>query len=343
MPCPPFGCSDKLVRAHTGRANLTLITVPPRDSNSPERNSSDRIARDRIARDNNTPPIGLIGLGLMGGALAHRLMGAGFDVLGFDSNPDKAVLVPGIQIAASADEICLRCNRILLAVFDTAQIESVLVELETTAHPMIVLCVTSVEPRRIAFAAARAARYAITLVEAPLCGTSAQIEAGKSVGLIAGPDDAIESIKDILDVVCAQRFMMGSPGNAAKAQLALSLVLQLNRAALAEGLVFAQRLGLKPEEFLEVLRASPAASQVMAVKGEKMVRREYSPQSPVAHTLVAQNLKEAQFMIETAHRLGQNLPMMEVNAALLAAVIAQRGRDVDSAAVIEAIRASRPK
>ncbi len=288
-------------------------------------------------------PVGLIGLGLMGGALAHRLVGAGFSVLGFDSNPDKAVVLPGIEIAASADEICLRCSRIVLAVYDTAEVESVVLELETTAHRMIVLCTTTVEPRRIAFVAARAARYGITVVEAPISGTSAQIEAGKGMGLLAGPAEALGAVEDLLEAICPQRFRLGSPGNAAKAQLAINLVLQLNRAALAEGLVFAQRLGLRPEEFLEVLRNSPAASQVMAVKGEKMVRREYSPQSPVAHTLVAQNLKDAQFMIETAHRLGQNLPLMEVNAALLAAVIAQRGCEVDSAAVIEAIRASRPK
>lgn len=288
-------------------------------------------------------PIGLIGLGLMGGALAHRLAGAGFSVLAYDSNPDKAMLVPGIDIASSADQICLRCSRIVLAVYDTAQVEAILVELETTAHPMTVLCATTVEPRPIAFAAARAARYGITVLETPVSGTSAQIEAGKGVGLVAGPKDAIDAVRDVLDAICPQRFYMGSPGNAAKAQLAINLVLQLNRAALAEGLVFAQRLGLAPAEFLEVLRGSPAASQVMSVKGEKMVRREYSPQSPVAHTLVVQNLKDAQFMIETAHRLGQNLPMMEVNAALLAAVIAQRGCEVDSAAVIEAIRSSRPK
>ena len=110
-----------------------------------------------------------------------------------------------------------------------------------------------------------------------------------------------------------------------------------SRAALAEGLVFAERLGLSPAEFLTVLRESPAASAVMAGKGEKMVRREYTPQSHIAQTL-----KDAQIMIETAHRLGQNLPMMDANAALLAAAIAMRGGEVDSAAVIEAIRKSRP-
>jgi putative dehydrogenase len=288
-------------------------------------------------------PVGLIGLGLMGGALAHRLTGAGFGVLGFDSNPDMAAVLPGIEIARSADEICLRCSRIVIAVYNTDQVEGVILDLETTAHPMTAICTSTVEPRRIAFAAARASRYGITVVEAPILGTSAEIEAGRGVGLTGGTPEALEAVKPILDAISPLRFHMGSPGNAAKAHLAINLVLQLNRAALAEGLVFAQRLGLNPEEFLEVLRASPAASDVMDVKGEKMVRREYTPQTPVAHTLVPENLRDAQFMIETAHRLGQNLPMMEVNATLLAAVLAQRGSGVDSAAVIEAIRASRPR
>ena len=283
-------------------------------------------------------PVGLIGLGLMGGALAHRLLGAGFRVLGFDVNPDKALLLPGIEVAASADQICLVCRRIVLAVYDTPQVEAIVEELETTAHPMHVVCTTTVEPRRIAFAAARAARYGITLIEASISGTSAQVEAGKGVGLVAGPPGAIDEVADLLDAICPQRFFLGSPGNAAKAKLAVNLVLQLNRAALAEGLVFAERMGLVPAEFLGVLRGSQAASKVMDEKGDKMVRREYSPQSHIAQTL-----KDAKIMLETAHRLGQNLPMMEANAALLAIAIALGGDERDSAAVIEAIRSSRPK
>src|SRR3954469_18422027 len=149
-------------------------------------------------------PVGLIGLGLLGGALAHRLVGAGYRVLGFDTDPDKPVLMPGIEIAASADEICLRCKRIVLAVYDTTQVEAILVELETTAHPMVVLCAPTVEPRRIAFAAARAARYGISLVEFPISGTSAQIEVGKGLALLAGPDSAIASVTDLLDALCPQ-------------------------------------------------------------------------------------------------------------------------------------------
>lgn len=291
----------------------------------------------------NADRIGLIGLGLMGGALAHRLIGAGYSVLGYDIDADKTQLVPGLEAAASVDEISKRCRRIVLAVYDTGQVESVVAELEAARRPVLLLCATTVEPRRIALLAARAARYGITLIEAPITGTSAEIETGRGVGLLAGPKESVTLATDLLEVFCPQWFHMGSLGSAAKAALAINLVMQLNRAALAEGLVFAERLGLSPAAFLEALRSSPAGSQVMAVKGEKMVRREYSPQLPVTHTLATQSLKDAQFILETAHRLGQHLPMMEVNAALLAATIAQGGTRRDSAAVIEAIRTSRPK
>ncbi len=291
----------------------------------------------------NADRIGLIGLGLMGSALAHRLIGAGYSVLGYDIDADKTLLVPGLEAAASVDEISKRCRRIVLAVYDTGQVESVVAELEAARRPVLLLCATTVEPRRIALLAARAARYGITLIEAPITGTSAEIETGRGVGLLAGPKESVTLATDLLEVFCPQWFHMGSLGSAAKAALAINLVMQLNRAALAEGLVFAERLGLSPAAFLEALRSSPAGSQVMAVKGEKMVRREYSPQLPVTHTLATQSLKDAQFILETAHRLGQHLPMMEVNAALLAATIAQGGTRRDSAAVIEAIRTSRPK
>lgn len=291
----------------------------------------------------NADRIGLIGLGLLGGALAHRLIGAGYSVLGYDIDADKALLIPGLEAAASVGEISKRCRRIVLAVYDTGQVESVVAELEAARRPVLLLCATTVEPRRIALLAARAAGYGITLIEAPITGTSAEIETGHGVGLLAGPKVSVTLATDLLEVFCPQWFHMGSLGSAAKAALAINLVMQLNRAALAEGLVFAERLGLSPAAFLEALRSSPAGSQVMAVKGEKMVRREYSPQLPVTHTLATQSLKDAQFILETAHRLGQHLPMMEVNATLLAATIAQGGMRRDSAAVIEAIRTSRPK
>src|SRR5439155_1704445 len=81
-------------------------------------------------------------------------------------------------------------------------------------------------------------------------GASAQVATGEAVGLIAGDPEAVARAADLLDAVCPRRFLLGKVGHAGRAKLAVNLVLGLNRLALAEGLVFAERLGLDPAAFL---------------------------------------------------------------------------------------------
>jgi 3-hydroxyisobutyrate dehydrogenase-like beta-hydroxyacid dehydrogenase len=286
-------------------------------------------------------PVGLIGLGFMGSALAGRLRAAGFQVFGYDMDPAKTARFEAIggRGADSVADIGRHCRRVLLAVYDTSQVEDVIegeAGLNSVAHSQTVLCISTVEPQRIAALAERAARSGINLIECPISGTSSQVRDGAGVGLLAGAPAVIESVSDILDALCPKRFVVGKIGDAAKAKLAINLVLQLNRAALAEGLVFAQRLGLAPAAFLEILRGSAAHSQVMDTKGEKMLRGDFTPQSRIAQTL-----KDAELMLDAANQVGQQLPLMEVTAGLLAESIEQGGGDRDSSAVIEAIRRRR--
>jgi 3-hydroxyisobutyrate dehydrogenase-like beta-hydroxyacid dehydrogenase len=141
-------------------------------------------------------------------------------------------------------------------------------------------------------------------------------------------------MSDLLNAICPRRIVVGKPGDAAKAKLAVNLVLQLNRAALAEGLAFAERMGLPASMSLQVMRKSAAYSAVMDSKGEKMVRGDYAPQSRLAQTL-----KDAQLILEEAERQHQVLPLMRANVALLSAAIAIAGAEADPAAIIEALRA----
>ena len=93
---------------------------------------------------------------------------------------------------------------------------------------------------------------------------------GDGVGLIGGDKDTIDSVADILDTLYPKWFAMGAAGNGGRAKLAINHMLGLNRLVLAEGLVFAERLGLPPAAFLDVARQSAAYSQVMDIKGPKM-------------------------------------------------------------------------
>jgi len=99
----------------------------------------------------------------------------------------------------------------------------------------------------------------------------------------------------VLDALLPKRLHIGKIGDGGRAKLAINLILGLNRLALAEGLVFASRLGLDPTVFLEVARASAAASQVMDTKGPKMVAGDFSPEGRVRQTL-----KDAHLMLDQA-------------------------------------------
>lgn len=279
-------------------------------------------------------PVGIVGLGLMGSAIASCLVDGGFPVLGFDINPRKPG-VPGVQRAASSREVADRCRCIVLAVLDTLQVEQVIDEMLPTGAGRTLICTTTCDPAWVERIAARTAGLGTALIEFPISGTSEQLRNGEAIGLLSGPRDAIDGARDVLAAICEKRFVVGATGDAGRAKLVVNLVLQLNRAALAEGLVFAEQMGLDSRALLALLRASPARSEVMDTKGDKMLRGDFSPESRIVQTL-----KDARLMLAEATRRGQRLPLMEANAILLAAAAHEDG-ERDSAAVIEAIRASR--
>jgi len=161
---------------------------------------------------------------------------------------------------------------------------------------------------------------------------------GKATALISGEACAIEAVAAVLDVLCPQQIRVGGIGDAPEPSLRSILILQTNRAALAEGIAFAESLGLDMGNFLATARQSAAYSRVMDIKGEKMLARDFTPQSRISQTL-----KDAELILGEARRLGQTLPMMTVQGALLRATIALVGGECDSAAVIETIRPSRKR
>jgi 3-hydroxyisobutyrate dehydrogenase-like beta-hydroxyacid dehydrogenase len=279
--------------------------------------------------------IGIAGLGLLGSALGARLIGAGFDPKGFDIDAAKTAAFAGAGgTAATLDEVA-RCDVVLLAVFDTNQVEDVVTNalLPTLAGaPKTVLCASTCDPDRIATLIAVAPR-GLRMIEAPVSGSSAQVRNGDGVGLIGGNRDTIDSVADILDALYPKWFNMGAAGNGGRAKLAINHMLGLNRLVLAEGLVFAERLGLHPKSFLDVARQSAAYSQVMDIKGPMMVSGDYTPQG-----FIHQSLKDFHLILDQAANRGQEMPLAALNAAVLEACVKQGEGERDNSAVIEEIR-----
>jgi len=284
-------------------------------------------------------PVGLIGIGLLGQAFAHRLLGAELSVMGFDIDPAKrrALETMGGQAAPTIADLAVACAPILIAVFDTGQVEDVveaqLLPALGDASGKIVLCASTCDPDRIAALGERAFQRGLRFLETPVSGTSEQVRRGDGVGLIGGSPEIAAEIAPVLAALFPRRFHVGRIGDGGRAKLAVNLILGLNRLALAEGLVFAERLGLDPEAFLRIAMGSAAYSQVMETKGAKMVQGNFSPEGRAR-----QSLKDVRLMLDQASRSGQKLPLLDVHADVLAACVRAGEGELDNSVVIAEIR-----
>jgi 3-hydroxyisobutyrate dehydrogenase-like beta-hydroxyacid dehydrogenase len=287
-------------------------------------------------------PIGLIGLGLLGQALAQRLIAAAYRVAGFDIDASKntALTALGGESAASAAAVAERSDVIVLAVFSTEQVEAViegeLLQTRARRSPPIVLCASTCDPDRVAALAERVGTRGLRILEAPVSGSSGQVRRGEGVGLIGGNPETMREVEPILRAMFPRYFRIGAVGDASRAKLAINLILGLNRLALAEGLVFAERVGLDPEAFLQVARTSAAYSQAMDIKGAKMITGDFA-----AEGRISQHLKDVHLMLDQAKRVQQRLPLVEIHADVLEACMRAGEGDLDNSAVIAEIRRRR--
>ncbi len=279
-------------------------------------------------------PVGVIGVGLMGEVYARRLVAAGYTVIGYDVDPAKNERLAqfGAQ-AGTLSDIAQKCDPIVLAVFNTEQVEDVVERtLIQAAAGKTVLVTSTCDPDRIAALGARVGDK-LRFLETPVSGTSEQVRQGDGVGLIGGDKNIAAVAAPVLDALFAKSFHIGKIGDGGRAKLAVNLILGLNRLALAEGLVFAARLGLDPAAFLDVARRSAAASQVMDTKGPKKISGDFAPEGRVRQTL-----KDTNLMLDQARKAGQQLPLLQIHADVLESCVRHGDGEQDYSIVIEEIR-----
>lgn len=289
----------------------------------------------------NGTPIGLIGLGLVGRALAQRLQAAGKQVLGWDVQESARLSFSGGRVAASLHDIGRQCQTVLLAIYETRDVQGLVADAQGLLAPghgvrCLIDCSTG-DPDLLEALALQLQGRGITLLEAPLSGSSEQIAEGQATLLLGGPAQAVAEHEGLLATLSETRIHLGPAGMAARAKLATNLVLGLNRAALAEGLVFAEALGIAPERFLELVLATPARSVAAQVKGPLMVAQHFAP----PQSRIRQHLKDVDLMRAQAERAGLPLPLSSAHAALLRAAVDAGDGELDNAAIVRQLRRAR--
>jgi 3-hydroxyisobutyrate dehydrogenase-like beta-hydroxyacid dehydrogenase len=279
--------------------------------------------------------VGLIGTGLLGSALAHRLIAAGYEVVGFDPDPDAQhkLQAAGGRCAASLTElVSVAEDRILLCLPDSNVVEDVVTQLKPLLAPNTVLIDTTTgEPQRTQQLHQQLAADGIALVEACVLGSSEVTRTGNAVLLVSGQATVIQQVSPLLQSISETIHNVGGPGDAQRMKLVANLVLGLNRAVLAEGLHFAQSLHLDPAAALQVLQSGAAYSKVMDAKGQKMIDRNFEPQARLR-----QHLKDVDLMLAEANAASITLPLSTLHRTLLQTAQNHGHSNSDNSAIITA-------
>jgi 3-hydroxyisobutyrate dehydrogenase-like beta-hydroxyacid dehydrogenase len=285
-----------------------------------------------MASDPKLDPVGLIGTGLFGTALAERLLAAGYPLR--VHNRTRAKAEPLIaQGAQWSDSPLQECRRVIFSLFTTEQVAQVLEGAQSALRPQQIILDTSTSAsQKTKRLGEQLARQGIQYLEAPFSGSSEQARNHQATALVAGDKPAFDDCQDLWDALAAETFYLGPWGNAAKMKLVTNLVLGLNRAALAEGLVLASASGLSQEDALNVLLHSAAYSRIMDAKGPKMVQGDFTPQARLS-----QHIKDVRLMLAEAARSGQSLPLSGTHLQLLEAAESAGLGELDNSAIIRAI------
>lgn len=286
-----------------------------------------------------TKRIGLIGLGLVGTALADTLMARGFDLIGFDIDAQRCGVLQerGMAIADSPYHIASRVDLVILSLPDSAVVERVMNGpdgvLKSDTLPAFCIDTTTGDPEDSVRFARLCADRDMAYLDATISGASRQIAARAAVFMVGGDQRAFAGCQSILETLSQKVFYLGPSGSGSCAKLASNLILGLNRAALAEGLVLAEKLGLDLERFLDLLIQTPAYSRAMDVKGQKMIEQDFAPDSRIR-----QHLKDVQLILRHAEKHGQELPLSAAHLDILEKALAAGDGDLDNAAVIRELR-----
>jgi 3-hydroxyisobutyrate dehydrogenase-like beta-hydroxyacid dehydrogenase len=275
-------------------------------------------------------PIGVIGLGLLGSALAERLLEAGFALRVHNRTREKAAPLEE-RGAVWSDNPLRDCQQVVICLYTTEIVEATLEQLGGLKAGQVLVDTTTGDPSQTEALGRRLAAEGIHYLETPIAASSDQTRRGEALAMVAGQREAFEAARGVLQAIAPRSFYVGPWGNAGRMKLVNNLIIGLNRVALAEGLAFAQSIGIQKADALAVLREGNAHSVAMDVKGRKMVEEDFSTQAKLS-----QHLKDVRLILQQAAQNDCPLPFSELHCRILEQLEEAGHGELDNSAIIKA-------
>jgi 3-hydroxyisobutyrate dehydrogenase-like beta-hydroxyacid dehydrogenase len=284
--------------------------------------------------------VGMIGLGLLGGALASRLRGAGHDVVGHDVVAERCLALRdlGGAVAASAREVADRADLVCVVLPSLDSVERTVLGPDGIgpARPgrTVILQMSTISPALTERLARGVAERGLGFLDCPVSGTSGMVARGDGAFFVGGDPTLFERCRPVLESMLPRVTHVGPAPHAMVLKLAANLLVGLHSAAAAEALAMAQRAGLDMSRALEVLTGSAGTSRMLEVRGPMMARAEFPPQMKLELFM-----KDLHLIQDAARAVGASLPLTDVAERLYAGALAAGHQGEDLAVVVTALDA----
>jgi len=281
--------------------------------------------------------LGFIGLGIMGAPMALNLLNDGHEL--FVTTRSKVPESLGAATAcANAQEVASHADIVFLMLPDTPDVEKVLFGENGVAAGLagskgkIVVDMSSISPIATKAFAQKIKDAGADYVDAPVSGGEVGAKAA-SLTIMCGADEAVfEKVRPLFEKLGKNITLVGGVGAGQTTKVANQIIVALNIAAVGEALVFASKAGADPAKVRQALMGGFAASRILEVHGERMIKRTFAP-----GFRIKLHQKDLALALAGARELGVALPQTAGAAQLMQPLAANGGADLDHSALVKAL------
>ena len=281
--------------------------------------------------------IGFIGLGIMGRPMATHLIEGGHKLFLFDLHPAPAAMIErGAVACKNAKEVAERADIVITMVPDTPHVEAAIFGKGGVAEGLskgkIVVDMSSIAPIATKDIARRVNALGCDYLDAPVSGGEVGAKAASLTIMVGGPEAAFEKVKPIFALMGKNITLVGGNGDGQTTKVANQIIVALTIEAVGEALLFASKAGADPARVRQALMGGFAASRILEVHGERMVKRNFDP-----GFRIELHQKDLNLALQGAKALGISLPNTAMAQELFNSCAAHGGKAWDHSGMVRAL------
>jgi 2-hydroxy-3-oxopropionate reductase len=282
-----------------------------------------------------TRKLGFIGLGIMGAPMAGHLLAAGHTLFVRTRSKVPEALAAATA-CASPREVAERADIVFTMLPDTPDVEAVLFGKDGVASGLskgkTVVDMSSISPLDTKLFAQKINALGCDYLDAPVSGGEVGAKAASLTIMVGGPEATFERIRPLFELMGKNITLVGGNGDGQTTKVANQIIVALNIAAVGEALVFASKAGADPAKVRQALMGGFAASRILEVHGERMIKRTFNP-----GFRIGLHQKDLSLALAGARAIGVALPQTAGAAQLMQACAANGMQDLDHSALVRAL------